>query len=156
LKALQKERRSKPSAREFVAEVHLLSAAARTLSLKAIYKAGEAAAQDTFRKMRWPETDGKAVCPDCGCCETCTITTRRKFKCKACLRQFPITSGAILASRKMAFVDLSAAICLTVNGSKGLSIVQLSRALGCQSKPLSCWPRSCAKRWLWKATREKC
>lgn len=48
------------------AQHFLLSAAARTLSLKAIYKAGEAAAHDTFCKMRWPETNGDAVCPDCG------------------------------------------------------------------------------------------
>ena len=53
-----------------MAQHFLLSAAARTLSLKAIYKAGEEAAHDTFCKMRWPETDGEAVCPDCSCCET--------------------------------------------------------------------------------------
>ena len=112
----------------------LLSSAARTLSLKAIYKAGEAAAHDTFCKMRWPETEGEAVCPDCGCCETYRITTRRKFKCKVCLRQFSVTSGTIFASRKLAFVDLRAAICITVNASKGVSMVQLSRDLDCQYK----------------------
>ncbi|MFL9503617.1 IS1595 family transposase [Rhodopseudomonas palustris] len=117
-----------------MAQHFLLSAAARTLSLKAIYKAGEAAAHDTFCKMRWPETDGEAVCPDCGCCETYKIATRRKFKCKACLRQFSVTSGTIFASRKLAFVDLLAAICITVNASKGLSMVQLSRDLDCQYK----------------------
>jgi transposase-like protein len=112
----------------------LLSAAARTLSLKAIYLAGEEAAHDTFCKMRWPETNGDAICPDCGCFETYTIATRRKFKCKACLRQFSVTSGTIFASRKMAFVDLLAAICIIVNASKGLSMVQLSRDLDCQYK----------------------
>jgi len=117
-----------------MAQHFLLSAAARTLSLKAIYKAGEAAAHETFCKMRWPETDGEAVCPDCGCVETYKITTRRKFKCKACLRQFSVTSGTIFASRKMAFVDLLAAICITVNASKGVSMVQLSRDLDCQYK----------------------
>lgn len=117
-----------------MAQHFLLSAAARTLSLKAIYKAGEEAAHDAFCKMRWPETDGEAVCPDCGCCETYKITTRRKFKCKACLRQFSVTSGTIFASRKMAFVDLLAAICITVNAAKGVSMVQLSRDLDCQYK----------------------
>ena len=110
----------------------LLSAAARTLSLKAIYQAGEDAAYDTFCKMRW--TDGEAVCLDCGCCETYKITTRRTFKCKACHRQFSVTSGTIFASRKMAFVDLLAAICITVNASKGVSMIQLSRDLDCQYK----------------------
>ncbi len=34
----------------------------------------------------------------------------------------------------MDFTDLLAAICLTVNASKGISIVQLSRDLDCQYK----------------------
>lgn len=117
-----------------MAQHFLLSAAARTLSLRSIYKDGEEAAYAKFCEMRWPETNGDAICPDCGCCETYKITTRRKFKCKACSRQFSVTSGTIFASRKMAFVDLLAAICITVNASKGVSMVQLSRDLDCQYK----------------------
>lgn len=117
-----------------MAQYFLLSAAARTLSLREIYKAGEDAAYETFCKLRWPETDGEAVCPECGCCETYAITTRRKFKCKACHRQFSVTSGTIFASRKLSFADLLAAICLYVNGAKGRSAVQLSRELGVQYK----------------------
>ena len=86
-------------------------AAARTLSLKEIYKAGEAAAYETFLRLRWPETNGEAVCPDCGCCDVYAITTRRRFKCAACYKQFSVTSGTIFASRKLSFVDLLAAIC---------------------------------------------
>jgi transposase-like protein len=117
-----------------MAQHFLLSAASRTLSLRQIYKAGENAAYATFCKMRWPETDGEAVCPRCGCHETYAITTRRKFKCKDCAYQFSVTSGTIFASRKMAFVDLLAAIMITVNASKGVSMVQLSRDLDCQYK----------------------
>ncbi|WP_306045920.1 IS1595 family transposase [Nioella sp. MMSF_3534] len=117
-----------------MAQHFLLSAASRTLSLRAIYKAGEEAAYRTFCEMRWPETDGAAVCPRCGCCETYNITTRRKFKCKGCYHQFSVTSGTIFASRKMDFVDLLAAICIIVNASKGVSMVQLSRDLDCQYK----------------------
>ena len=112
----------------------LLSAASRSLSLRKIYKAGEEAAYKTFCEMRWSETDGEAVCPRCGCCETYSISTRRKFKCKACQHQFSVTSGTIFASRKMDFVDLLAAICIIVNASKGVSMVQLSRDLDCQYK----------------------
>lgn len=117
-----------------MAQHFLLSAASRTLSLKEIYKGGEAAAYSTFRKLRWPQTNGDAVCPKCGCVETYDIPTRRKFKCAACYHQFSVTSGTIFASRKMAFVDLLAAICLFVNGSKGMSAVQFSRDLDCQYK----------------------
>jgi len=117
-----------------MAQHFLLSAASRTLSLRSIYKAGEEAAYQTFCEMRWPETNGEAVCPCCGHDETYKITTRRKFKCKACHHQFSVTSGTIFASRKMDFVDLLAAICLLVNASKGISMVQLSRDLDCQYK----------------------
>ena len=117
-----------------MAQHFLLSAASRTLSLRKIYKAGEVAAYATFCDMRWPETDGEAVCPKCGHDETYNITTRRKFKCKACAHQFSVTSGTIFASRKMDFVDLLAAICIIVNASKGISMVQLSRDLDCQYK----------------------
>jgi len=117
-----------------MAQHFLLSAASRTTSLRAIYKAGEEAAYQTFCEMRWPDTNGEAVCPCCGFDEAYKITTRRKFKCKACHHQFSVTSGTIFASRKMDFVDLLAAIFIIVNASKGVSMVQLSRDLDCQYK----------------------
>lgn len=117
-----------------MAQHFLLTAASRTLSLRSIYKAGEDAAYQTFCEMRWPETNGEAVCPRCGCCEAYNITTRRKFKCKGCYHQFSVTSCTIFASRKMDFVDLLAAICIVVNAAKGVSMIQLSRDLDCQYK----------------------
>ena len=78
-----------------MAQHFLLSAAARTLSLKAIYQAGEEAAYETFRKIRWTETAGEPVCPRCGSLDHYDIPTRRKFKCaaKECRHQFSVTSG---------------------------------------------------------------
>src|SRR6476469_5753253 len=102
----------------------LLSAKARTLSLKSVFSMGEDKAYETFRQLRWPETEGEPVCPRCGCVETYEISTRRRFKCAACYHQFSVTSGTIFASRKLAFVDLLGAICLFVNAAKGLSAVQ--------------------------------
>ena len=93
----------------------LLSAKARTLSLKAIYQGGEDAAYQTFREMRWPETEGEPVCPRCGCCEAWEINTRRKFDCKGCRHQFSVPSGTLFASRKLIFTNLLAAICILVN-----------------------------------------
>jgi len=78
-----------------MAQHFLLSAASRTTSLRAIYKAGEDAAYATFCQMRWPETDGEAVCPVCSNHDTYKITTRRKFKCKNCHHQFSVTSGTL-------------------------------------------------------------
>ncbi|WP_067737844.1 IS1595 family transposase [Novosphingobium naphthalenivorans] len=112
----------------------LLSAAARTLSLKQVFKMGEDAAYRTFCELRWPENDGEAICPRCGCVETYNITSRRKFKCVACHHQFSVTSGTIFASRKLSFTDLLAAIVIFVNGAKGVSALQMSRDLDVQYK----------------------
>lgn len=117
-----------------MAQHFLLSAAARSLSLKSIYQMGEDKAYETFCEMRWADTDGDAVCPRCGCVESYKITTRRKFKCKACHHQFSVTSGTIFASRKLSFTDLLAAICLFVNAAKGISALQMSRDIDCQHK----------------------
>lgn len=87
-----------------------------------------------FAAIRFAENGGEAFCPACGCCEPYFIATRRKWKCRACGKQFSATSGTIFASRKMAFVDLLAAVCIFVNAAKGISTLQLSRDLDCQYK----------------------
>jgi len=115
-----------------MAQHFLLSAAARTLSLKTIFSGGELPAYRRFCALRWPETNGSPVCPRCGCLEFYDLKSRRRFKCAACNHQFSATSGTIFASHKLSFVDLLGAICLFVNASKGLSAVQLSRDLNIQ------------------------
>lgn len=117
-----------------MAQHFLLSAKARSLSLKAVFSMGEDKAYETFCQLRWPETEGEAVCPKCGCVETYQISTRRRFKCAACYAQFSVTSGTIFASRKMAFTDLLAAIVIFVNGAKGVAALHLSRDLDVQYK----------------------
>jgi transposase-like protein len=112
----------------------LLSSRAKTLSLKAIYTDGEDKAYETFCKLRWSATDGEPVCPRCGSTDAYKITTRRRFKCAACSHQYSVTSGTILANRKLKFVDLLAAICIVTNGAKGISALQLSRDLRCNVK----------------------
>jgi transposase-like protein len=117
-----------------MAQHFLLSAAARTISLKAVFTMGEDKAYQTFCELRWPETDGDAVCPKCGSVEVYNITSRRRFKCAGCYHQFSVTSGTIFASRKMSFTDLLAAIVIFVNGAKGVAALCLSRELDCQYK----------------------
>ena len=117
-----------------MAQHFLLSAKARTISLKSVYQMGEAKAYALFCSLRWPETEGEAVCPRCGCSDAYDIPSRRKFQCKACGHQFSVTSGTMFAGRKLAFTDLLAAIVLFVNGAKGVSALQISRDLDCQYK----------------------
>lgn len=114
----------------------MLLAKARTLSLRDVFKAGEETAFETFCKMRWPDTDGKPVCPRCGGLDPYHLTTRRKFKCRnaGCYHQFSPTSGTIFASRKMDYVDLLAAILIVMDAAKGTSALQLARQIDCQHK----------------------
>lgn len=112
----------------------LLQAKARTLSIRDIYAGGEEKAFDLFKRLRWPETEGNPVCPKCGCVDHWFIAKRRRFKCKGCHHQYSPTAGTIFASRKMAYVDLLAAIAILVNGAKGTSALQLARDAGCNPK----------------------
>lgn len=117
-----------------MAQHFLLSAKARTLSLAKVFRMSEDEAYGVFCELRWPETDGEAVCPRCGCTDAYFLRTRRKYKCVACYHQYSVTSGTIFASRKMSFGDLLAAIAIFVNGAKGVAALQLSRDLDCQYK----------------------
>jgi transposase-like protein len=112
----------------------LLSAQARTLSVAKVARMSDDEARVVFRKIRWAETDGEAVCPHCGCCACYEFKTRQIFKCKACFRQFSLTSGTLFASRKLPIRDYLLAIVIFVNGAKGQSALQLSRDLGVQYK----------------------
>jgi len=117
-----------------MAQHFLLSTAARSLSLAKVMRLSEDQAFETFKEIRWTETDGAPVCPKCGGYVCWEFKARRIFKCKACNGQFSVTSGTIFASRKMDLRDILAAIAIFVNGAKGHSALQLSRDLDCQYK----------------------
>ena len=60
-------------------------------------------AETTFRRIRWHETEGQPVCPHCG--GTDAYDCRRlkgapRFRCRACGKDFSITSGTLFASHK--------------------------------------------------------
>jgi hypothetical protein len=112
----------------------LLSAAARTLSLAKVMRMSDEAAFETFKAIRWAATEGQPVCPKCGCVDSYAITTRKLWKCAACLSQYSVTSGTIFASRKLPIRDLLAAIAIFVNGAKGYAALHLSRDLDVQYK----------------------
>lgn len=112
----------------------LLTPAARTLSLASVARMGDEEAHDAFRLIRWAETGGKPVCPDCGGTECYAYTTRKIYKCKACRRQFSVTSNTIFADRKLPIRDYLLAIAIFVNGAKGHAALQLGRDLNISYK----------------------
>jgi transposase-like protein len=94
-------------------------------------------AEDMFASIRWADTDGKAVCPHCGC-GTCYAARRPsgalRFRCKACRKDFSLTSGTLFAFYKMPLRQYLAAIVIFCNEVKGKSALALSRDLDCQYK----------------------
>lgn len=117
-----------------MAQHFLLSPAAKTLSLVKIMRMSDKAAREAFQKIRWADTDGEPVCPECGCVEHYDLKSRPVWKCKGCGKQFSVTSGTIFHSRKLAVRDILAAIAVFINGAKGYSALQLSRDLAVDYK----------------------
>lgn len=112
----------------------LLSAKARTLSLKAIMRMSDDEAHERFVQIRFADNGGAAFCPRCECTAVYTYAARRIWKCKACGHQFSVTSGTIFSSRKLPIRDYLVAIALFVNAVKGISALQLGRDLDVQYK----------------------
>jgi transposase-like protein len=113
----------------------LLSAKARTLSLTTVLRTTDEQAEGVFRSVRW--ADGKAICPHCEC--PTVYECRRpsgalRFRCKACRKDFSITSGTIFAFHKLYLRTYLAAIAIFCNEVKGKSALALSRDLDVQYK----------------------
>jgi transposase-like protein len=117
-----------------MAQHFLLSARARTLSLVAVARMTDETAFETFKALRWAETDGEPVCPRCLCTACYAYRTRKLWKCKACGHQFSVTSGTTFHSRKLPMQTYLMAIAIFVNAVKGISALQLGRDLDVQAK----------------------
>src|ERR1700749_3809656 len=82
-----------------MAQHFLLSAAARSLSPGKVARMSEQGAENVFLRLRWPQTDGKPVCPTCDCriCYDCRRPSGQpRWRCKACGGDFSVTSGPSL------------------------------------------------------------
>ena len=117
-----------------MAQHFLLSPVAKTLSLTKVMRMTDTQAEASFRAIRWQESGGTPVCPRCSGWEHYHLAIRKVWKCKACSKQFSLTSGTIFHSRKLTLRDILGAIAIFTNGAKGYSALQLSRDLGCDYK----------------------
>src|SRR3954454_10559557 len=87
-----------------MAQHFLLSAAARSLSPAKVARMSDRGAENVFLRLRWPETDGKPLCPRCGCqiCYDCRRSEHQpRWRCKACGADFSVTSGTLFAWHKL-------------------------------------------------------
>jgi transposase-like protein len=115
----------------------LLSAAARTLSLVSVARMSGETAETVFIRLRWADNDGNAYCPHCRCT---TVYMARppsgsaRWRCKACRKDFSVTSGTLFAFHKMPLRSYLMAIAIFGNEVNGKSMLALSRDLGPQYK----------------------
>jgi len=120
-----------------MAQHFLLSASARSLSAAKIMRMSDTGVENVFLRLRWPETDGKPVCPDCGCtiCYACRRPAGQlRWRCKACRGDFSITSGTLFAWHKLPLRTYLLAVAGFCNEVKGKSMLAFSRELDVQYK----------------------
>ena len=115
----------------------LLSRQAKTLSLASVFRMSDEAAEQAFKSVRWADTNGEPVCPYCGGVDA--YDCRRpngapRYRCRACNKDFSITSGTLFASHKLPLRMYLAAIAVFCNEVKGKSMLALSRDLGLSYK----------------------
>src|SRR3984893_3449106 len=115
-----------------MAQHFLLSKSAKSLSLDSIFQMKDAEAEMAFRRVLWPDTDGQPVCSHCGgvdAYESRRLKGAPRFRCRACVKDFTITSGTLFASHKLPLRAYLAAIAIFCNEVKGKSALALSRDL---------------------------
>jgi hypothetical protein len=115
----------------------LLSPAAKTLTLAQVMRMTNEEAETMFAKIRWHETNGEPVCPFCAGVAPYSIRDpngTRRWKCKAYLKKFSITSGTLFAWHKMPVQVYLSAIAVFCNEVKGKNALALSRDLGTSYK----------------------
>jgi transposase-like protein len=94
-------------------------------------------AERVFVRLRFSANHGDAYCPHCGCLTV--YACRRpngapRWRCKACRKDFSVTSGTLFAFHKMPLRAYLMAVAIFANEVKGKSMLALSRDLGTQYK----------------------
>ena len=120
-----------------MAQHFLLSAAARSLSPGKVARMSDRGAENVVLRLRWPETDGKPVCPHCDCriCYDCRRPSgQSRWRCKACGADFSVTSGTLFAWHKLPLRIYLMAIAVFCNEVKGKSMLAFARDLDVQYK----------------------
>ena len=115
----------------------LLTSVARTLSLASVARMSDKEAEEVFITLRCVDNDGIAYYPHCGC--TIVYSCRRpngtpRWRCKACRKDFSVTSGTLFAFHKLPLRSYLMAVAIFCNEVKAKSMLAMSRDLGVQYK----------------------
>lgn len=113
---------------------YLLTAAARTISLRDVMGLTEDEARLWLAEQRWGSRTEQA-CPHCGVLDAHRyVPLQKRWRCRHCYKGFSVTSGTKFNANKLPLRLLVAAFILFANSVKGLSALQLARELNVQHK----------------------
>lgn len=85
-------------------------------------------------RLRWPNG---IACPRCGCVEVSFLSTRRVWKCKACVKQFSAKVGTIFEDSALGLDKWLVAMWLICSAKNGISSCEVARSIGVTQK--SAW-----------------
>jgi transposase-like protein len=113
-----------------------LSPAARTLTLASVARMSDEEAERSLSGSAGPTMTATPTARNAVAARSTSRAVRRllRFQCKACHKDFSLTSGTLFASRKLPLRGYLMAIAVFINEVKGKSMLALSRDLGTSYK----------------------
>lgn len=87
---------------------------------------------DFMVSLRWK--GGKVTCPHCESDKVSFLTTRKKWKCMGCHKQFSAKVGTIMEDSALGYDKWFPAFWLISNAKNGISSYEIHRALGVTQK----------------------
>ena len=129
----------------------LLSAAARTLSLASVARMSDEEAWQAFKLIRWSDTQGEPVCPECGCLDVYAYKTRKLSAAKVARTNSRSRRGRSSPAASCRSATTFWQSPSSSNGAKGHSALQLSRDLIANTRRPSCWPQTPRSRGRWRS-----
>jgi len=103
-----------------------------TLQQAMVYFADPVKGLDFMVSLRWK--DGKVTCPHCQSEKVSFLTTRSKWKCMTCKKQFSAKVGTIMEDSALGYDKWFPAFWLIANAKNGISSYEIHRALGVTQK----------------------
>lgn len=104
----------------------------------------ESAAHRWFEQIIW---EGEPVCPHCGHTRARGLKKQGVYRCRMCKKDFTVRTGTVMHGSKIPFRKWLLAMYLMCEARKGVSSVQMAKALGITQK--SAW-------FLQQRIREAC
>lgn len=104
----------------------------QTLQGAMVFFADPANGLEFMCSLRWP--NGKVTCPHCQADRVSFISTRSKWKCMACHKQFSAKVGTIFEDSALGYDKWFPAMWMIVNAKNGISSYELHRAIGVTQK----------------------